>query len=199
MYFRYFLIISPWKMTGTIYLIKLETTSLSDTLWLVWLKLAYRFWRRLIDFVTEFFPYSVKLYSFGKKGRVQASFELRFPSSFVEIGSSVLEKKSYEFRQCIFAMYIVIISTWERKWPFIWTNLNPIHLRMLCAKLDWNWRSDSGEEFKMKMWQVYRLTDRRTDDVDACDQTSSLEFQLGWAKNCCPWISWQIGVLEWHI
>ena len=28
---------------------------------------------------------------------------------------------------------------------FIWTNLNPLHLKMFCAKFGWNWLSDSGE------------------------------------------------------
>ena len=32
------------------------------------------------------------------------------------------------------------------KWFFIWTNLNPLHPRMLCAKFSWNWPSGSGEE-----------------------------------------------------
>ena len=31
-------------------------------------------------------------------------------------------------------------------WPFIWTNLNPLHPRMFCAKFGWNWPSGSGEE-----------------------------------------------------
>ena len=31
-------------------------------------------------------------------------------------------------------------------WFFIWTNLNPLHPRMLCAKFGWNWPSGSGEE-----------------------------------------------------
>ena len=30
--------------------------------------------------------------------------------------------------------------------PFIWTNLNLLHPRMLCAKFGWNWLSGSGEE-----------------------------------------------------
>ena len=29
---------------------------------------------------------------------------------------------------------------------FIWRNLNPLHPRMLCAKIGWNWLSGSGEE-----------------------------------------------------
>ena len=32
------------------------------------------------------------------------------------------------------------------EWFFIWTNLNPLHPRMLCAKFCWNWHSRSVEE-----------------------------------------------------
>ena len=39
-----------------------------------------------------------------------------------------------------------MISPWKRAGPFIWTNLFPIYLRMLCAKFGWNWPSGSGEE-----------------------------------------------------
>ena len=40
--------------------------------------------------------------------------------------------------------YFVIISPWKRAGPFIWTNLNPLYPRMLCAKFGWNWTSGSG-------------------------------------------------------
>ena len=42
--------------------------------------------------------------------------------------------------------YVLIISLWKRTGPFIWTNLNPLHPRTLCAKFGWNWPSGSGEE-----------------------------------------------------
>ena len=42
--------------------------------------------------------------------------------------------------------YFIIISPWKRAGPFIWINLNPLHPRMLCAKLSWNWLRGSGEE-----------------------------------------------------
>ena len=42
--------------------------------------------------------------------------------------------------------YFEIISPWERAGPFLWTNLNPLHPRMLCAKFGWNKLSGSGEE-----------------------------------------------------
>ena len=31
--------------------------------------------------------------------------------------------------------YFVNISSWQRAWSFILTNLNPLYLRMLCAKV----------------------------------------------------------------
>ena len=34
----------------------------------------------------------------------------------------------------------------EKGEPFIWTNLNPLHPKMLCAKFGWNWSSCSEEE-----------------------------------------------------
>ena len=42
--------------------------------------------------------------------------------------------------------YFVIISRWKRSWPFIWTNLNSIHPRMLCVTFSWNWPSSSSSE-----------------------------------------------------
>ena len=119
-----------------------------------------------------------------------------FVPSLVENGSVVLEKKIFEFRQCIFAIsllsplgegwgpsfeqiwipliqgyfvpslvkigpvvlgkrrflkvvnfcYFTIISSLKRAGYFIWTNLNPLHPRMLCAKFGWKWLSGSGEE-----------------------------------------------------
>ena len=40
----------------------------------------------------------------------------------------------------------VIISHLKRAGSFIWTNLNPLYPRMLCAKFGWNWPSCSEEE-----------------------------------------------------
>ena len=46
-----------------------------------------------------------------------------------------------------------IISHWERERPFIWTNLNPHHQRMLNAKFGWNWPSCYGKEDFLKFCQ----------------------------------------------
>ena len=100
-----------------------------------------------------------------------------FVPSLVEIGPVVLEKKIFKFHQCIFAI-CVIISPWKRAGPFIWTNLNPLHLRMLCAKFGWNWFSGSGEEDEnVKSLQTDGRTDRQTDRRRTTgDQKSSFEL-----------------------
>ena len=61
-----------------------------------------------------------------------------------EIGPVVLEKKILNFVNIflLFRNYLPL----ENGGPFIWINLNPLHLRMLCAKFGWNWSSGSGEE-----------------------------------------------------
>ena len=68
-----------------------------------------------------------------------------FEPNFVEIGSVFLEEKIFKFRQCIFTISW-LSPLGEGQVFFIWTNLNPLHPRMLCAKFDWNQRSGSGEE-----------------------------------------------------
>ena len=65
----------------------------------------------------------------------------------------------------MYYQYIVIISPWKRAVPFIWTNLNPLHPRMICAKFGWNWPSGSWEEVENReSLQMDRQTDRPTTD-----------------------------------
>ena len=42
----------------------------------------------------------------------------------------------------------VTISPLKWTWPFIWTNLNSLHPRIICTKFDWIWPSGSEENFK---------------------------------------------------
>ena len=98
-----------------------------------------------------------------------------FVPSLVKIGPVVLFKKkifliSYKN---VFWLF-VIISPWKRAGSFIWTNLNPLHPRMLWPSL-----VDIGLvilEKTMKMWQVCA---NNNDDNDRhrinFDQKSSLE------------------------
>ena len=45
-----------------------------------------------------------------------------------------------------FIKSLIIICPWKTEGPFIWTNLNPLHPKMICAKFGWNWPRCSGEE-----------------------------------------------------
>mgnify|MGYP003692070963 CR=1 FL=1 len=55
MYFRFFVIISPWERAAALYLNKLESPSPENALCQVWLKLAKWFWRRrYFNFVNVF-------------------------------------------------------------------------------------------------------------------------------------------------
>ena len=47
----------------------------------------------------------------------------------------------------MFFCKFVIISHWKRAEPFIWTNLNSLQPKMICAKLSWYWPTGSGEDF----------------------------------------------------
>ena len=54
---------------------------------------------------------------------------------------------------------------WKREGPLIWTNLNPLYPRMLCAKFGWNWPSGSGgEDENVKSLQQRRQQRWRTKD-----------------------------------
>ena len=62
--------------------------------------------------------------------------------------------------------YFVIISPWEKTWPFIWTNLNPLHPKMRCAKFSWNRLCSSGEGFEnMKFTDGQQTNDRRSEKL----------------------------------
>ena len=59
-------------------------------------------------------------------------------------------------------------------------NLNPLHSRMLCAKLGWNWPCGFWEEVEnRKSLQTDRRTeDRQTDDGRQAIRKAHLSFQL---------------------
>ena len=44
---------------------------------------------------------------------------------------------------------MIIPQCWIRGKFFVWTNFNPLHPRMLCAKFGCNWPSGSEEDFKI--------------------------------------------------
>jgi hypothetical protein len=46
-----------------------------------------------------------------------------------------------------FFFIFVIISPLKRTWPFISTNLNSLHPKIICIKFDWIWSVGSGDFF----------------------------------------------------
>ena len=61
--------------------------------------------------------------------------------SLVEIGTVVVEKKIFKFRQCISAFVFVFIS---------YNKLQSLHPRILYLKFVWNWPNGSEDEGENK-------------------------------------------------
>ena len=137
----------PVEKGGALYLNKLESPSLKDALCQDWLESSQWFWRRkLLNFVKVF----LLLYNY-LSFRLDPSFnqiwnlitQECFVPSLVESGEMVLEKKIFEFRQCNFAI-LLIISPWKETGPFIWSLESPSLKDSLCKVwlklVNWFWR-----------------------------------------------------------
>jgi hypothetical protein len=64
-------------------------------------------------------------------------FDLIWPA---DSGEKYLRKTS------VYSYSFSIISPWRKAIPFICRKLEPLHLKMICAKFCLNWPSGSGEE-----------------------------------------------------
>ena len=102
---------------------KFEFRLPKNTLNYVWMNLTQRFWRRFSKIVHR---KRARFFIWKKKPETKGCSV----PSLVEIDQVVLEKKSSMY----FHYVLAIISLWQRAWPFIWTNLNHLHLRMLYVK-----------------------------------------------------------------
>ena len=191
MYFCYIVIISPWKRTGPFIWTNLNPLHLK--------MLCAKFgWNWLSgsgeeDFLISsmYFHYFVIISPWKRAGPfIWTNLNPLHPRMLcAKFGWNWLSA-SGEDDFLILSMYFhcsLIISTWKRMGPFIWTNLNPLHPRILCAKFGWNWPSGSGEEDEnVKSLQTDRQTDGRTDgqtdDGRQVIRKAHLSFQLRWAK-----------------
>ena len=140
MYYQFFLIISPWKEGGVLHLNRLESPSTMKFGWN----------RPSSSGEEDFWTWSMCFrYSLGK-GRAFISTNLNpftqgcIVPNLVRIDTVVLEK-ILKFCQCILD-FLYLSTLGNKVEPFIWTNLNPLYPRILCAKFGWNWSSGSGEE-----------------------------------------------------
>ena len=66
------------------------------------------------------------------------------------------------FWRKIFFKFINIFSHFRNYLPlekggaFIWTNLTPLHPKMICAKFGWNWPGGSGEDDFSNLFRYFR-------------------------------------------
>ena len=153
-----------------LHLNKLETPSPKYSLCQIWLKLAKRFWREDLLIPAMYFRYFVIIFPWLTAGPfvwtnlIPLHPSMSLWSNLVEIGKVVLDKRFFNFGNVfsLFRYYLPLVNGG----PFIWTNLNPHHPRMLCAKFGWNWPSGSGEEDEnVKSLRQRRQRQRRTTDL----------------------------------
>ena len=140
-YFRYFLIISPWKRTWSFIWTNLNLFQLK-------MHCAKFGWNRLSgsgkeDFLISsvYFRYFLIISPWKRAWpiiwtKLNPLHTRMFCASLVEIRSVVLEKKIF-LNLSMYFRYFVIISLWKRARLFIWTQLNPLYPRMPCAKFGW--------------------------------------------------------------
>ena len=151
MYFRYFVIISPWKRTAPFNWTNLNPLHPR-------MHCAKFGWNWPSGSGKEdFFFYFVNVFSLFcnylslEKDRslhlnkLKSPCEKMFCAKFSWNWPSGSGEEDFLISSMFFR-YFVIISPWKRAWPFIWTNLNPLHPEIHCAKFGWNRPSGSGEE-----------------------------------------------------
>ena len=84
-------------------------------------------------------------------------------------------------------------SFWKMAWPFIWTSLNPLYLKVLFATFGWNWPSGSWEKEFLNFVNVFFLLCKFLSlEKGVALHLNKLEFpspknalcQVGWLIDC---------------
>ena len=111
--------------------------------------LAQYFWKRFFKFVDEISQILNYLPLEQGGGFFWTNFNSLYPRMHCAkfgwnwasgSGEDDFSNSSMYFRN------FAIISLWKRAESFIWTNLNFLHPKMICAKFGWSWPSGSGGE-----------------------------------------------------
>lgn len=144
MYFRCFIIISPYKMGWLSF--QQTWIHLTNGFWQVQLKLIL--WLLRISKFCQCIFAVLLLFPLGK-GRGPLCEWISFTEGcFVpnkdEISPAVLEKKMFRITQCIFA--ICFLSPLKKSVVPYLNNLNSLHLRVIWVKFDSNWTCDGYKE-----------------------------------------------------
>ena len=118
--------------------------------------IAQSFWRRFFNFVNVFSLFPNYLL-FGKGVALHLNkLESSLPEdALYQVGWNWPSGSGAEdfCKLWIYFYYFPIIPPLGRAWPFIWTNLNQLHLRMLCAKVGLNRCNGSAEKKILKCHQ----------------------------------------------
>ena len=120
---------------------------MDDLCW-VWLKLAQWFWTRRFYKIVHVFSLFCN-YLPLVKDRALHLIKLESTSPKDALCQVWLKLAQWFWRKRFFK-FINVFSHFRNylplNWPFIWTNLNSLHPRILCAKFCWNWPTCSGEK-----------------------------------------------------
>jgi hypothetical protein len=133
--FRYYLSLEKGY---SLHLNKLESPLPMNDLCQVWLKLALWFWRRrFLNDPTPFLHFCNYLPFEDDLALYLSNLNLLHPriicTNFDWIWPADSGEKDFK-KFLVYFYSFAIISPWRRTFRFIWTNLNPLHLRMICAK-----------------------------------------------------------------
>ena len=105
------------------------------------LEKIFKFWQCI---------FAISLLSILEKGRDPTFEQLEY-----HLSKDALCQVWLRFAQWFWRSFVISINVFslfcnnlplEKARPFIWITLNPLHLRMLCAKFCWNWLCGSWKE-----------------------------------------------------
>ena len=85
-------------------------------------------------------------------------------SVWLKLAHAVFLRKRFFLISSMYFRNFYLSPLGKGVWNFLWTNLNPLHLRMLCAKFGWNWPTGSGEDENVKSLRQQLRRKRRTTD-----------------------------------
>jgi hypothetical protein len=154
--FLTFLWLSPFEEGLALYLNKSELPSPKDNLYQLWLILAYWFWRRFLKIFSVFslFRYYLPL----ERGYLLPLNNLESPllkHDLCQVWLKLAQCFWWKFlNDPIPFLHFCDYLPMKRTWPFIWTNLNSLHPRIICTEFDWIWPAGFEEE-DFKKFSVY--------------------------------------------
>ena len=120
---------------------KIESSSFKDALSQVLDKISPAVLEKIIENVSVYFRCFVSISSLKRAWPfIWTNWNPHYPRMLsANLGKNCPFGSGEDFKILpMYFCYFAIISPWKRAGSFIWTNLNPLHAKMLCAKFGWN-------------------------------------------------------------